>query len=86
MISITPLRDNVLVRQNEINKTTTTGIILQGAVETVTATVIGLGPDVDQVVVGDEVYVDWNKAKPVKINDESLAIIPINFIIAVVEK
>ena len=86
MNQLNPLRDNVLVTQNEINNTTSSGIVLQGAVETVTATVLAVGPDVKEVKVGDEVYVDWAKAKPVKFNEESNAIIAEKFIVAVVEQ
>jgi co-chaperonin GroES (HSP10) len=85
MISITPLRDNVLVTQNEANMTTASGIVLQGATETVTATVIAHGPDVEEVKVGDVIYVDWAKCKPVKVNSETHAIVSVKHIVAVVE-
>lgn len=68
---IKPLRKNVLVVRLKKTTTTQSGIILQsdhdGNVDE--ASVRAIGPEVTAVAVGDRIFIDWNKAAPVSIDD-----------------
>jgi co-chaperonin GroES (HSP10) len=68
---IKPLKKNVLVVRLKKTSTTQSGIILQsdhdGNVDQ--AQVIATGNEVTMVQVNDKVFIDWNKAAPVSINN-----------------
>jgi co-chaperonin GroES (HSP10) len=73
-----PLRDNIIVTRIAAEKQTASGIILKHTEGPDRAKVISLGPKVDEVSVGDEVLLNWNRA--VKIEGEDY-IVPINEVI-----
>jgi len=68
---IKPLKKNVLVVRLKKTSTTQSGIILQsdhdGNVDQ--AQVIATGNEVTMVQVNDKVFIDWNKATPVSIDN-----------------
>ena len=68
---IKPLKKNVLVVRLKKKSTTESGIILQsdhdGNVDR--AQVIAVGNEVTMVKTDDIIFVDWNKANPVTLND-----------------
>jgi co-chaperonin GroES (HSP10) len=68
---IKPLKKNVLVVRLKKTSTTQSGIILQsdydGNVDQ--AQVIATGNEVTMVQVNDKVFIDWNKAAPVSIDN-----------------
>ena len=68
---IKPLKKNVLVVRLKKTTTTQTGIILQsdhdGNVDE--AKVMATGPEVTEVRTGNRIFIDWNKAAPVSIDN-----------------
>lgn len=57
-----PLHNKVIVERIPGETTTSSGIVLQRSDEVDKAKVIAIGPDVEEVSVGDVVLLDWNKA------------------------
>lgn len=68
---IKPLKKNVLIVRLKKTTTTQAGIILQsdhdGNVDE--AKVVATGPEVTEVRIGDRIFIDWNKAAPVSIDN-----------------
>jgi len=75
-----PLKDNVYITRIAAAKETASGIILKTSDEPDTAKVNAIGPDVDEVSVGDTLLVNWNLAT--KFQDDDY-IINVDNIIAV---
>jgi len=69
-MSVTLLRDLVLIGEGTKDTTTISGIILdsKGLGNTTPGIVTEVGPDVTQVKKGDTVYLDWSKGKPVTVD------------------
>ena len=61
-MNYTPLSDKVIVERIEGEKQTSSGIILKRTEEVDRAKVLAVGPDVDEVQVGDVVLLNWNAA------------------------
>lgn len=57
-----PLQNKVLVKRIPGETTTSSGIVLQRSNEVDKAEVLAIGPEVEEVNVGDIVLLDWNKA------------------------
>jgi co-chaperonin GroES (HSP10) len=79
---MTPLRDNILVERIAAEKATASGIILKSTGEPDRAVVLAIGSKVDEVQIGEELLVNWNKA--VKVEGENY-ILPIGDVICVYE-
>ena len=62
IMNLTPLHNKVVVERIAGLKSTASGIVLQRTEEVDRAKVLSVGPDVDEVSVGDVVLLDWNKA------------------------
>jgi co-chaperonin GroES (HSP10) len=75
---MTPLRDNIIVKRAAAEKQTASGIILKSSDGPDKGIVQALGPKVDEVGIGDEVLLNWNKA--IKIEEETY-IVPITEVI-----
>ena len=73
-----PLRDNIIVTRIPGETETAGGIILKSSQGPDRARVIALGPKVDEVAIGDEVLLNWNKA--VKVEDETY-VVPIDDVV-----
>lgn len=57
-----PLHDKIIVERIAAETTTASGIVLRSTEEPDRAKVIAIGPDVDEVSVGDIVLLNWNGA------------------------
>jgi len=62
----TPLHDKIIVQRLEKVNQTDSGIILKSSPEPDRAKVIAVGPDVEEVAIGEEILVNWNGAIKVK--------------------
>jgi co-chaperonin GroES (HSP10) len=74
-MSLKPLKKHLIITKNEETKTTTGGIILQGATmldpASIYATVVSVGKDVTiDVSPGDEIVPDWRGCAPIKYEDK----------------
>jgi co-chaperonin GroES (HSP10) len=88
-MNIQPLKSKVLIAETKRDKTTASGIIIEGkdaGGDSRTGKVISVGPDVTQVKEGDEVYLVWSKGTVVKVDDAYRIIIDEENIVAVLEK
>jgi len=63
-----PLKDKLVVQRITPVKETASGIILQSSQEPDRAKVIAIGPEVDEVAIGEELLINWNGA--IKIKDD----------------
>jgi co-chaperonin GroES (HSP10) len=61
-MNIKPLGNRIVVERVEGSKQTDSGIILKSSNEPDKAKVISIGPDVNEVEVGDTVLLNWNAA------------------------
>jgi co-chaperonin GroES (HSP10) len=61
-MNITPLANKIVIKRIEGSRQTESGIILRHSGEPDRAEVMAIGPDVDEVSVGDVVLLDWNAA------------------------
>lgn len=86
-MSVRPLHDKVLIGEGKKDTTTESGIILdsQGAGNTTPGVVLAIGPEVLDIKVGDTVYLEWSKSKPVTIEGVQRVMISVKDIIAVLE-
>ena len=83
-----PLKDKVLVAENNSENKSESGIILDHANsvrESKTGTVLAIGPDVKEVQVGDKVLLDWSKASVVKVGDAQRVVLKEADIVAVLD-
>ena len=87
-MSVRPLHDKVLIAEGKKDTTTESGIILdsKGVGNTTPGIVLAIGPDVLDVEVGDTVYLDWSKSKPVTVDGAQRVMISVKDIIAVIEE
>jgi co-chaperonin GroES (HSP10) len=86
---IKPMKKNVLIAENKVESKTVSGIILDGVNsvrDSRTGTVLAVGPEVQEVVVGDVVLLDWSKGSVVKVDDAQRVMINVEHIVAVVDK
>lgn len=62
-----PTQDNVFVTEVAREATTKSGIILTGSAETGVkpGQVLAIGPDVNDIKVGDKIYLRWGDGLPV---------------------
>lgn len=89
MTTVIPLKDKVLVAENKSETKSEAGIILDGVNsvrDSKQGTVLAIGKDVTEVKVGDKVYLEWNKAQVVKVDDAQRVIIKEEFIVAVLDQ
>lgn len=87
-MNIIPLHKKVLVAENISEVKSEQGLILTDAVSTrdsKTGTVLAIGPEVTDVVVGDKILLDWSKASVVKVGNAMRVMINEADIVAVFE-
>jgi co-chaperonin GroES (HSP10) len=83
-MNIIPLKDKVLLGQNQTENITASGIIIEGSVEeSKTATVLAIGPEVTDVAINDVVLLEWKKATIVKVGDAHRVMVSQKDIIAI---
>ncbi len=77
MSTLRPIKKNIIVKIIEKEKVTSGGIILKSAdpAEVSKATVVKVGPDVTLVEDNQLILPNWNKAVPVKFDEESYFIV-----------
>ena len=83
---MTPLRDQVLVAQHVEHKTTESGIVISGTTADTgskPAAVIAVGPDVKDILPGQEVAVRWNEGLAVTIEGVETALLPETAVLAI---
>lgn len=87
MNKIFPLKKQILIKANAQDTTTSSGIIIEGSglVDSRTATVIRVGPDVTAVKPGYLVYINWTKALPVKIEGKEFSFIEEDNLVAIMD-
>jgi co-chaperonin GroES (HSP10) len=56
-----PLKEHIIVQRVEGVKETASGIILKTSEEPDKAVVVAVAEDIDEVSVGDELLINWNK-------------------------
>jgi chaperonin GroES len=56
-----PLKQHIIVQRIEGVKETASGIILKTSEEPDKAVVVAVAEDIDEVSVGDELLINWNK-------------------------
>lgn len=81
-MNLTPLRNNVIVEKLEKELTTSSGIILKSSDEADKAKVVAIGPEVNDVEVGNVLLINWNKATKLM---DNLYQINVNEVIGVFE-
>jgi len=80
---IRPLGNKVVVeREVSSENTTQSGIILKSSQEPDKAVILAIGPEVNEVQVGDKVLLNWNKATKF---DGEMYIVPVTEIIFIYE-
>ena len=77
MSRLKPIKSNVIVELVEKEKVTSGGIILQKAdpTEANRGLVVAIGPEVTDVVLGQEVLPNWNSAKKMKFEEQNLYVV-----------
>lgn len=85
MNKLFPLKKQILIKPNAQETKSTSGLILEGTnlVDSRTATVIRVGPDVTMVKPGYIVYINWTKALPVKIEGKEFNFIEEDNLVAI---
>jgi co-chaperonin GroES (HSP10) len=78
-----PLGKYIIVERIEGEKVTASGIVLKTSQEPDTTKVLAVGSEVDEVNVGDQLLVDWNKS--VKLENETYRV-HIDSVVGVFEK
>jgi len=87
MAKLVPIKDRVAVIRVKVELKTESGIVLEGARtgEVDKAKVIGIGPLVDVVEIGQTVYINWNKVSVTMIENNPVYILSQDDISAVLE-
>lgn len=75
---MTPTQNNVIIKRIPGSTVTDTGIILKTTLEQDRGEVLSIGPDVNEVSIGDTVFLNWNSAT--KIDDE-IFVVSVNEIV-----
>jgi co-chaperonin GroES (HSP10) len=83
---VTPLKNMVMVSENRKAATSEAGIILEKAKSFLTTSGIvrAVGPEVDGISVGDEVYLDWSKGSIVHVDASQYVMVSADHIACVV--
>jgi len=74
-----PILNKVLVERIPGERTTASGIVLRTSEEPDKARIIGIGPDVTEVSVGEVALINWNAAS--KVGSEQYILTPDNIIL-----
>jgi len=87
MSILKPIKSNVIVELIEKEKVTSGGIILQKAdpTEANRGLVVAIGPEVTDIVLGQEVLPNWNAAKKMKFEEQNLYVVDEEEIVLIFE-
>jgi chaperonin GroES len=88
MSILKPIKNNVIVELVEKEKVTSGGIILQKAdpTEANRGLVVAIGPEVTDVVLGQEVLPNWNAARKMKFDEQNLYVVDEDEIVLIFEE
>lgn len=75
---------NIIVERQELSNTTSGGIIFTDNSKATQARVIAIGDEVTNVAVGESLIINWNAANPVKLDTDTVYIVNIEQVFAVV--
>jgi co-chaperonin GroES (HSP10) len=83
-----PIKKNIIITLIEKELESKGGIILTSAdpAQVSRGLIVGIGPDVDMVEVGQQVLPNWNKAKKVKYEQEEFYIVHEDDLVLVFEE
>ena len=83
-----PIKKNIIITLIEKELESKGGIILTSAdpAQVSRGLIVGIGPDVDLVEVGQEVLPNWNKARKVKYEQEEFYIVHEDDLVLVFEE
>jgi len=87
-MEVIPMKDKLLVAENERKKETDSGIIIETTttlLDTSSGTVLAVGPDVKNVAVGDNVFLNWSKTALVKIDGAQRVLVSEEDILAIIK-
>jgi len=79
------LGTNVLVTETETEQKTASGIILTESIDNASkpGLVLSVGPEVNHIMKGQRVFLDWNKSMPVNVDGHAAVIVEAEHIKAV---
>ena len=85
-MEIFPLKDRILLSENESGKTTTSsGIIIDSpSGDSKTYTVVAVGPEVTKISVGNKVFIDLKHCIVVLVDGKHYAIVDEDDVLAVI--
>lgn len=86
-VDVQPLNTKILAAEIKKERKSESGIILENVSsvkETAAAKVLAVGPDVEAIVVGDEVYLDWPKTKLVVVDGAQRVIVDQEDVMAII--
>lgn len=77
----------ILVGEAASERTTNSGIVITGSVESGAkpAVVLAVGPDVTAVTKGQKVAVKWSEGLPVTVNGQAAAVLSDEFVYGIYE-
>jgi len=75
---------NIIVSKQEPETTTAGGIIFTDNSRATQAQVVAVGDEVASVAVGEKLIINWNATNPVKLDAETVYIVSIDNVFAVV--
>lgn len=75
---------NIIVKRPPAENTNALGLIYTDTQRVTPAEVIAVGQDIDTVQTGDSLIINWSSTVPVKLTDETVYIVHIDNVYAVV--
>lgn len=82
--NINPLNNQILIRPKDIESKTSAGLIIQGGDgDTRRGVVLAVAEEVTKVKVGDDLFINWDKAFPVRLSGEKFAFVNEEDVVAV---
>jgi co-chaperonin GroES (HSP10) len=86
-MEVVPLKDKLLVAENERKKETASGIIIETSttlLDTASGKVLAIGPEVKNIAVGDSIYLNWGKTSLVKIDGAQRVLVAEEDVLAII--
>ena len=86
-MEVVPLKDKLLVAENERKKETASGIIIETSttlLDTASGKVLAIGPEVNNIAVGDSIYLNWGKTSLVKIDGAQRVLVAEEDVLAII--
>jgi len=82
-----PIKSNIIVELIQKEKVTASGIVLAAAdrEEATRGVVLAVGPEVEEVKVGDVILPNWNAGRKSKYEDKEFYVLPESEVVAIFE-